>query len=74
MLCVSMNLSSDEWLKIHQSSVKQWPNEMLSRAEICRRYVLIGIETLKNLPDADRERLAQELKASMATEDERLRL
>jgi hypothetical protein len=73
MFCVSMNLTSSEWLKIHQASARQWPDEVLSRAEICRRYVLVGVDTLKNLSDADRSRLAHELRSSMVAEDEQLR-
>jgi hypothetical protein len=73
MFCVSLNLTSDEWMRIQQAAVRQWPGELLSRPEICRRYLLIGMETLKNLSDADRTRLAQELQASMAAEDQRLR-
>jgi hypothetical protein len=49
------------------------PDETLSRAEICRRYLLIGMETLKNLSAADRARLARQLQASMTADDQRLR-
>jgi len=73
MFCVSMNLTSDEWIRIQQAAVKQWPAESLSRAEVCRRYVLVGMETLKNLSAADRVRLAHELQESMTAEDQRLR-
>lgn len=67
-----MNPTSSEWMRIYDAG-KQWPGEQLSRAEICGRYVLVGMETLKNLSDADRARLAHELQASMAAGDQRLR-
>lgn len=70
MYCVSLILTSDEWMKIHQAAVSQWPKETLSRAEICRRYVLVGITSLKNVTSADRERLAHELQASMQADNE----
>jgi hypothetical protein len=47
MYCVSVNLTSSEWLKIQQAAQKAFPNETLSRAEIVRRYTLIGIDALK---------------------------
>jgi hypothetical protein len=37
MYCVSVNLTSGEWLTIAQAAAKEWPNETLSRAEIVRR-------------------------------------
>ena len=73
MFCLSLNLTSDEWLKIQQASPKQWPGEVLSRREICRRYLLAGIEGLKGLPEADRSRLAHKFQDSMTTEEKRLR-
>jgi hypothetical protein len=50
-------LSSDEWLRIQQAAQKQFPNETLSRSEVCRRYVLAGNEALKNTSDVGRARL-----------------
>ena len=73
MFCVSLNLTSDEWVKIQQAASRQWPGEVLSRAEICRRYFLVGMETLKNISDADRVRLAHQFQASIEAEDQRLR-
>jgi hypothetical protein len=36
MYCLTVNLTSDEWLKIQQAAAKQWPSETLSYAEIVR--------------------------------------
>jgi hypothetical protein len=41
MFCVLLNLTSSEWMRIQQAAGKQWPGEVLFRAEICRRYVLV---------------------------------
>ena len=72
MLCVSVNLTSSEWLRIQQAASKQFPNEALSHAEIVRRYTLAGIDALKQLSSADRARLAHGFQASMEAADERM--
>lgn len=41
MLCVSVLLTSSEWGRIQQAA-EQFPGEVLSRAEIVRRYTLAG--------------------------------
>jgi len=73
MLCVTVNLSSDEWIKISNAAVKQWPTETLSRREIVRRYTLFGIETLKNLSPDEQSRATHQLQSSMTASDTRLR-
>jgi hypothetical protein len=54
MFCVSVNLTSGEWLTIAQPAAKEWTNENPSCAEIVRRYTLSGIEALKDLSAAER--------------------
>jgi len=71
--CASVILTSSEWQRIQQSAGKQWPNEMLSRGEICRRYALFGMESFKRLSPADQSRLAHQFQASMEAGDERLK-
>jgi hypothetical protein len=73
MFCVSVNLTSSEWMKIQQAASKQWPGERLSRAEICRRYVLVGIQAVKNVSPTDQSRLAHQFQASMEAGDESLK-
>jgi hypothetical protein len=70
---VSVNLTSDEWVRIHNAAGKQWPKETLSRGEICRRYVLYGMESLKNVSPEDQSRLAHSFQASMEANDARLK-
>jgi hypothetical protein len=72
MFSVTMNLTTSEWIRIWEAATRQWPDERLSRSEACRRYVLIGAKTLKNIPAADGERLTHELATSMSTEDTKL--
>ena len=38
MYCISVNLTSSEWLRIQQAAWTQFPNEILSPAEIVRWY------------------------------------
>jgi len=44
MCCVSVNLTSSEWLRIQQAAQKAFPGETLSRGEVVRRYTLAGIQ------------------------------
>jgi hypothetical protein len=63
MYCVSVNLTSAKWLRIQDAAGKQWPNEVLPRAEIVRRYTLAGVDILKHLSAADRARVAHSFQA-----------
>jgi hypothetical protein len=74
MLCVSVNLTSGEWLRIQQAAGRQFPNENLSRAEIVRRYILAGIQKLDSVSPADQARIAHEMRESMPAPDEKLSL
>ena len=40
MYCVSLNISSDEWVQIYKAAREQWPGELLSRSEILRRHIV----------------------------------
>lgn len=73
MYCISLNLSSDEWVRIYKAAREQCPGELLSRSEILRRYILIGVSKLKNVSPQDAKRMAFELQASMHVSDTRLK-
>jgi len=47
MFCVSVKLTSNEWIRIRQSAREQFHGEVLGRAEIVRRYTLAGIDVLR---------------------------
>ena len=75
MLGVTVNLTSDEWIKIANAALEQWPTEAqtLSRAEIVRRYTMTGIQSLKSASPADQSRATHQLQASMTPQDTRLK-
>lgn len=73
MLCVSVNLTGEEWSRIQTAAARLWPQETLSRAEIVRRYALVGIDTLKHSSRVDRQRVTEQLQNSMTAADTRLR-
>jgi hypothetical protein len=63
MLCISMNLTGEEW-----------PEEQLSRAEICRRFALAGVQVLPKMSAADQALILQRFRMTqLAPESERLR-
>jgi hypothetical protein len=74
MYCLTINLTSDEWIRIRNAAVKQWPTETLSYAEIVRRYIMTGIQALKNTSADDQRRAVHQFQASMRANDERLKL
>ena len=71
MLCVSVTLTSEEWLKIQQQAQQQWPTEQLSRNEITRRFAMIGAHymdvahALNNTPKDQLDRMTQTLRRTM---------
>jgi hypothetical protein len=70
---LTVNLTSDEWIKISNAAAKQWPTESLSCGEIVRRYTMFGIESLKNLSPADQSRATHQPQSSMTASDTRLK-
>ena len=48
-----------------QAAEGQWPGERMSSGEICRRYVLAGMQALKDVSDADQKRLQYQYQATM---------
>lgn len=73
MYCVSVNLSSNEWIKTQQVAARQFPHPTLSRSEIIRRYVMLGIRTFSSQSQQEHARMTHELEASQPAPGERLR-
>jgi hypothetical protein len=73
MFCITLNLTSNEWLRVKQAADAQWPGERMSTGELCRRYVLAGVDGLKNVPEADRARVQRQYQATMEAGEERWR-
>jgi hypothetical protein len=75
--CLTVNLTSDEWIKISNAAAKQWPIETLSAAEIVRRYIMFGIQSLKNTSkntsSDEQARATHQLQSSMEAQDKRLK-
>jgi hypothetical protein len=71
--CLTLNLRSNEWLKIYNAAVKQWLTETISYAEIARRYIMTGIQSFKNVSPDEQSRATHQLQASMTASDTRLR-
>jgi len=59
MYTLTINLTSDEWIRIADAAAKQWPTETLSRAEIVRRYMMSGIQGLKSASAGEQTRAAR---------------
>jgi hypothetical protein len=77
---ISLGTAGRVFLAWSESVNKKNRAAQLSRAEICRRFTIIGTQytrtaaALDRAPRAELERMAQELRASMtAPESERLR-
>jgi hypothetical protein len=73
MYCVSVNLTTSEWVKIRDAAQKAFPNEVLSRSEIIRRYALTGIEVLAKLGPQDKARAQYSFQQSMGAGEERMK-
>jgi len=65
MVFVTSIISSQEWIRLRDAAAKQFPNEVLARGEILRRYAMSGVSALKNLSEQDRARLQHEHQATM---------
>jgi hypothetical protein len=64
MFCVSVNLTSNEWMRIQEAAQEQFPSEVLSRAVVGRRFSLAGIDVLKQLFPEDRQKLVAAVPAN----------
>jgi hypothetical protein len=51
MVFVTSIVSSQEWIRLRDAAAKQFPNEVLARGEIMRRYAMSGVAALKNLSE-----------------------
>ena len=65
MVFVTAIISSQEWIRLRDAAAKQFPNEVLARGEIMRRYAMSGVAAVKNLSEQDLARLQHEHQATM---------
>jgi len=48
MVFVTSITSCQEWIRLRDAAAKQFPNEVLARGEIMRRYAMSGLAAVKN--------------------------
>ena len=65
MVFLTVLVTGQEWAKLRDAAKEQFPNEVLGRGEITRRFALAGIERTKRLTERDRARLQFEHQATM---------
>ena len=73
MLNVTLTLTANEWVRFRDAALKAFPNELLSRGEITRRFALAGVSALEDVTEADRKRLAHQYHSSQEAPEERLK-
>jgi hypothetical protein len=64
MINVTLTITGNEWGRLRAAAEKAFPNELLSRGEITRRFALAGIEATKCLSEGKAKQQAQEFRSS----------
>ena len=64
MIFVTSIITGAEWSKLRDTAAKQFPNEVLARGEIMRRYAMSGVAAVKNLSEQDRARMQHQHQAT----------
>ena len=65
MIFVTSTISGQEWLKLAEAAQQAFPNEVLARNEIMRRFSLLGVAALKAASDAEKKKAQQQHQATM---------
>ena len=68
MIFLKVLVTGQEWAKLRDAAKEQFPDEVLGRGEITRRFALVGVEQSKRLTERDRARQAHELRSSQHVE------
>jgi len=55
MIFVTSIISSQEWIRLSEAARQAFPNEVLARGEIVRRFSLSGVAALKAPTDAEKK-------------------
>jgi hypothetical protein len=58
-------ISSQEWIRTSEAARQAFPNEVLARGEIMRRFSLSGVAALKAASDEAKRKAQWEAQASM---------
>jgi hypothetical protein len=64
MVFVTSIISSQEWIRLRDAAQQFFPDEVLARGEIMRRFSLSGGTALKAASDAEKKK-AQQQQATM---------
>jgi hypothetical protein len=59
MIFVTSIISSQEWIRLSEAARQAFPNEVLARGEIMRRFSLSGVAALKAASDAEKKKVQQ---------------
>jgi hypothetical protein len=70
MIFVTSIISSQEWIRLSEAARQAFPNEVLARGEIMRRFSLSGVAALKAATEAEKKK-AQQQQATMTLAEER---
>jgi hypothetical protein len=62
---VTSIISSQEWIRLRDAALQFFPNEVLARGEIMRRFSLGGVAALKAATEAEKKRAQHEHQAMM---------
>jgi hypothetical protein len=65
MIFVTSIISSQEWLRLAEAAQAAFPNEVLERGEIMRRFSLSGVAALKAATDAEKKKAQQQHQSTM---------
>jgi len=58
-------ISNQEWIRLSEAARQAFPNEVLARGEIMRRFSLSGVAALKAASYAEKKKAQQEHQATM---------
>jgi hypothetical protein len=64
MVFITAIVSSQEWIRIRDAAQQFFPNEVIARGEIMRRFSLSGVAALKAASDAEKKKAQQQHQAT----------
>jgi hypothetical protein len=60
MVFLTSIISSQEWIRLRDAAQQAFPNEVLARGEILRRFSLSGVAALKAATEAEKKKTQQQ--------------
>jgi hypothetical protein len=64
MINVTLTITGEEWGHLRDAADRAFPNELLSRGEITRRFAMAGIAATKRMTEEDVKREAHRLRST----------